>query len=611
MTKQKFANYPPPKLAEQPKGGPAKKEDENPVLRGLPLTIGAGLIMHSSYLQRFFWTNAQFGTLRKMPELVDFDIRNDPTVTPLGDSPPSNLLDFGPELTTPPAATTRRYLTSADYHALYRSGALTPLDVVSALLPYTRRDGDGDPSYRAAFVSSYGRGETLALEAARESTARWARGEPLGVLDGVPVSVKDDTDVEGYVSHNGLGRREGLAFFEPAKETAWPVKTLIDAGAVVLAKNSMHELGADTSGCNPTYGTPTNFHNREYYPGGSSSGTASAVAAGIVPFGVGTDAGGSIRIPACFNGLYGLKPSQSRTTSMSSSCCVTGPIAASVADLTIAYRLMAQPNTLDPKQAAFSPSIPPSLSPGIPKIIAVDRSWWADSDAPVLAACDAALDHYRKSLGYTVVDISLPYLRESRLAHALICISEMYQDLVSQFPDASGNPLALAGPANRLLLSVASQTPAADYLAANRLRALLMSHLAALYAEHPGLLLVSPTTALLGWRRNPGDDARGLSDNNVGLRNMRYVFLANISGCPAATAPVGYAAPPEGDAGGRLPIGMMAMAEWGGEEQLLSWAGEAERYLQDKVEGGRVVPEGWVDAFDVAKNAGRKKDAES
>ena len=92
---------------------------------------------------------------------------------------------------------------------------------------------------------------------------------------------------------------------------------------------------------------------------------------------------------------------------------------------------------------------------------------------------------------------------------------------------------------------------------------------------------------------------------------MRYVFLANISGCPAATAPVGYAAPPEGDARGRLPIGMMAMAEWGGEEQLLSWAGEAERYLQDKVEGGRVVPEGWVDAFDVAKNAGGKKDAES
>jgi Asp-tRNA(Asn)/Glu-tRNA(Gln) amidotransferase A subunit family amidase len=296
---------------------------------------------------------------------------------------------------------------------------------------------------------------------------------------------------------------------------------------------------------------------------------------------------------------------------MNNSCCVTGPIAASVADLTIAYRLMAQPNPLDPKQAAFSPSIPPSLAPPSTKIIAVDRSWWSDADAPVLAACDAALAHYRDTLGYTVLDISLPYLRESRLAHALICIAEMYQDLVGSFPDATGSPLSLAGPANRLLLSVASQTPAADYLAANRLRALLMSHLAALFAAHPGLLLASPTTSLLGWRRDPGDDACGLSDNNVGLRNMRYVFLANISGCPAVTAPVGYAAPPEGDARGRLPIGMMAMGEWGAEEQLLEWAGEAERYLQDKVEGGRVVPEGWVDAFEVAKNAGGKKDAES
>lgn len=214
---------------------------------------GTKSIKHSGFLQRFFWKNAKFGALLHMPELADYDIRVDPTVTPLrtedAASSSPEPVSFGPELTTPPESTGRRYLTSADYHALYRSGALTPLDVVSALLPYTRRGtgeeaNPGGPAYAAAWVPSYGAGEALALEAARASTERWARGEPLGVLDGVPVSVKDDTDVEGYVSHNGLARREGLAFFEAAKDTAWPVRVLLDAGAVVLAKNSMHELGS-------------------------------------------------------------------------------------------------------------------------------------------------------------------------------------------------------------------------------------------------------------------------------------------------------------------------------------------------------------------------------
>lgn len=168
-------------------------------------------------------------------------------MTPLSDGTPvPDLLAFGPELTTAraPAGKARRYLTAADYHALYKSGAVTPLDVASALLPYTRREGEDNAAYRAAWVPSYGRGEPLALAAARASTERWARGEPLGVMDGVPVSVKDDTDVEGYVSHRGMAYYQGQPFFDLPKKTAWPVQGLVDAGAVVIGKNAMHELGS-------------------------------------------------------------------------------------------------------------------------------------------------------------------------------------------------------------------------------------------------------------------------------------------------------------------------------------------------------------------------------
>ena len=230
-------------------------------------------------MQKYFWTNAKFGALRDVRELADYSFRIDvssglclgfqtrnlpaqPTVTPLSDGTPvPDLLSFGLELTTPRISASasdesplRRYLTAADYHALYKAGVITPLDVAAALVPFTRRGGkheqDTSNPYRSAFVDTYGKGEELAWALARASADRWSKGEPLGVMDGVPVCVKDDTDIEGIVGHRGLKAYKGLSFFEPAKKTAWPVQGLIDAGALVIGKNSMHELGSDTSGCN-------------------------------------------------------------------------------------------------------------------------------------------------------------------------------------------------------------------------------------------------------------------------------------------------------------------------------------------------------------------------
>ncbi|KAI8220394.1 Fatty acid amide hydrolase [Colletotrichum sp. SAR 10_99] len=597
---RKYANYPGARKGPTQVNTNIQKEDQNPVLRGWPLVAGSTILANSGAVQRFFWSNAKFGSIRDLPGLDDYRYRFAPDVICLSETGSHpDPIPFSAEVTTPaPADQPARYLSSADYHALYKTGAVTPLDVVQALLPLIRRaEGHPPPQtgpYANAWVASHGR-EDLAIDAARASTERWRRGEPLGPLDGVPIGVKDDIDVKGYVSHNGMQYRPDLPWFKPAEKTWWPVEQLEAAGAIVLGKNAMHELGGDTNGCNPRWGTPTNWHNKSYYPGGSSSGGGSALGAGIVPISIGTDAGGSIRIPSSFNGIYGLKPSHHRTCAMNSSMCVVGPLAATVSDLTIAYRLMSRPNPNDPIQGLYTPSIPPS--PSAPKTIAIDEAWWSKASGPVASICRAAVDNF-KSQGYSVVDIRIPYLREIQLMHSATCVTEM-QDLARhRHPDPAAWQ-SIINHANKVTMSVGTQTPAGDYMKYNQLRDLLMKHLAHLFEENPGMLVVTPTTPLPGWPKHPGDEAYGVSDTNTTIANMSYVYVANVSGCPAVTAPVGYVDPVQGE--GKIPVGLMAMAEWGCEEQLLGWAREAETYLHKE---GRQRPEGWVDVIEMTKNGG-------
>ncbi|TEA18989.1 Fatty acid amide hydrolase [Colletotrichum sidae] len=597
---RRYANYPGAREAPLQVHAETEKEDQNPVLRGWPLIAGSTLVASSATVQRFFWRNAKFGSIRDLPGLSDYRYRFQPDVLVLSEtgSHPEPI-PLSEELATPaPQDQPGRYLSSTDYHALYKSGTVTPLDVVQSLMPLIRRaEGHPPPQtgpYANAWVASHGR-EDLALDAARASTERWRRGEPLGPLDGVPIGVKDDIDVKGYVSHNGMQYRPDLPWFKPAEETWWPIKQLEAAGAIVVGKNAMHELGGDTNGCNPRWGTPTNWYNKSYYPGGSSSGGGSALGAGIVPISIGTDAGGSVRIPSSFNGVYGLKPSHHRTCTMNSSVCVVGPLAATVTDLTLAYRLMSRPNPDDPIQGVYTPSVPAPSS--AKKIIAIDESWWSRAETPVANVCRRAVDHF-KTLGYEVINVKLPFLREIQLMHSASCITEMQDNAHQRTPDPN-NWQSIINHVNAITMSVGTQTPAADLLKYAQLRDVLMKHLAHLFEQYPGLLFVTPTTPLPGWVRNPADEAYGVSDANRTIANMGYVYIANVSGCPAVSAPVGYADPVEGR--GKIPIGLMAMGEWGCEEQLLGWAKEAETYLHKE---GRRRPEGWVDVIEMAKNGG-------
>ncbi|KAI4265127.1 MAG: hypothetical protein L6R38_009634, partial [Xanthoria sp. 2 TBL-2021] len=181
-------------------------------------------------------------------------------------------------------------------------------------------------------------------------------------------------------------------------------------------------------------------------------------------------------------------------------------------DLELAYRFLATPDPSNPISSLFNPpSSPPSKNHR--KILGICKPWFSTSHPSVLSACNAAIDHYT-SLGYETVSISLPYLHEGQLAHALTILTEISTDRTST------SALSSLTPANQILLSVGTKTPANDFLLAQKMRALLMSHLAYLWEQYPGMLIVTPTTPNAGWpiSGGEGDLKYGISDADMSLR---------------------------------------------------------------------------------------------
>ncbi|KIW19269.1 hypothetical protein PV08_03563 [Exophiala spinifera] len=565
----------------------------NPVLRGLPLAVISSIIGSSSYIQNIFWKLNRFDKLKDIKHLHNYEPRHDPTVVPLSSAsaePPSLTSLPSPA----PRAAVNNYYTCADYHELYTSGKLTPSAVIEALLPLIRRDVTPAGQYSVGFIDTK---VELVQAAARASSERYRLGKPLSVLDGVPVAVKDEVDLTGY--KKTLGSK--LDFTDPKDRTAWCVEKWQEAGAILIGKTSMHEVGLDTTGNNQTWGTPLNPHNNDYYTGGSSSGSAFVVASGIAPITLGVDGGGSIRLPSAFCGIYGLKTSHGRVSSrvdheFNETVVVAGPMASSIDDLALAYRIMAQPDPLSNRGSKFpNPLLPSSQTSQLltgKRYLGIDRAWVNRSDKAVLDMFSTAVDHYVKTQGYEVVEISIPLLPQGQKAHALTILSESR----SRFSPQQIKKLSWH---NQLLLNVAgSHATAQDFLFAQRLRNLQMCHLAWLWEEYPGMLVLSPTTPCAGWKiGKPSDltNGYGVSDGDMSLRSMEYVYLANFVGCPAISFPMGYT-------DNNVPVGLMAMGEWGSEEQLISFGKEGEGLL----EGGIRRPRGdkmWVDVLAATKAA--------
>ncbi|PWA37390.1 amidase [Artemisia annua] len=253
-----------------------------------------------------------------------------------------------------------RYCKIRDFAYSYRQKLTTPSMVAEHVICAIEEFGNKKPP--TPLLISFN-AEDVRKQAAA-STQRFEEGKPLSILDGIFMAIKDDIDC---YPHPTNGATTWFHEVRKVNKDAVSVSKLRICGAILVGKANMHELGMGTTGVNPNYGTARNPHDLERYTGGSSSGPAAIVASGICSAALGTDGGGSLRIPSSLCGVVGLKTTYGRTIIEGSLCDggtveIIGPIASSVEDIILIYAAILGSSAAD--KMSLHPSIPclPDLS---------------------------------------------------------------------------------------------------------------------------------------------------------------------------------------------------------------------------------------------------------
>jgi aspartyl-tRNA(Asn)/glutamyl-tRNA(Gln) amidotransferase subunit A len=232
------------------------------------------------------------------------------------------------------AVTALHDLSARDLSAAYRTKRLSPVEVVRAAL---ERIAAWDNKINAMYVVD----EAGALAQASLSEARWRAGEPLSPLDGVPITIKDNVAVKGIPTPVGTA----AADMTPAASDAPPSARVREAGCVLLGKTTMPDFGMLASGISSLHGITRNPWDLVRNPGGSSSGAGAGLVAGYAPLALGTDIGGSVRLPAAYNGVFALKPSLGRVPIYPPYFGrVVGPMTRSVTDAALLMATLSKPD---------------------------------------------------------------------------------------------------------------------------------------------------------------------------------------------------------------------------------------------------------------------------
>lgn len=277
-------------------------------------------------------------------------------------------------------------LTATEAADLIKKGEITSEALVTELLARIKAHAELN-----AYITV---DEKAVLEAAKAADAAVKDGKPLGKLHGVPIAVKDNIDVEGLPTTAGT---PALEKHYPSDDAALIAKLKAE-GAIIWGKTNLHELAFGITGTNGHYGNVTTPYSKNHLAGGSSSGTGAAVSGRLATVGIGTDTGGSIRIPASINGLYGYRPSVGRysvdgVVPMSVTKDTPGPIARSMADVILIDSVV---NDYDP--AGVKPMELKGLRIGMPKY-----SFWEDLD-PETARLTLAAVEKLKAAGAVIVE---------------------------------------------------------------------------------------------------------------------------------------------------------------------------------------------------------------
>jgi aspartyl-tRNA(Asn)/glutamyl-tRNA(Gln) amidotransferase subunit A len=429
------------------------------------------------------------------------------------------------------------FLPATRLISLYRAKQLSPVEVMAETLRRLER-------YEGALNAFVLYDPEAAITAARASEARWQKGEPLGLLDGVPVAIKDTLLTKGWP------RLVGSRTIDPNQ--AWdedaPVPARLRAeGALFFGKTTTPEFGWKGVTDSPLSGVTRNPWNLERSPGGSSGGSAAAVLAGISPLAVGTDAGGSIRIPASFCGIFGLKPTFGRVAAYPPGAfgdvAHVGPMARTVEDAalmldaikgpdsrdwhslpddSIAYRDRVREGSLVGKRVALSPTL-----------------GYAEPSAPVRGAVERAAEAFAR-LGATVEHAD-PFSESPMPIFETLALGGFWALLRAQTP----KQIAVMDPGLVEMCRRGEAVTQPQYVDAVAQRVALGERLRRFFDRFD--LLLSPTMPIPAAYADPRDDDRPNPNNSWSWVTYTYVF--NLTKNPSCSIPCGVI---DG-----LPVGLM------------------------------------------------------
>ena len=376
---------------------------------------------------------------------------------------------------------------------------------------------------------------------------------PDGPLRGVPVVIKDEWALPWRAETVGAAAVPGVTT-HPGE--SGPYRALRDAGAVIAGVANMHELGSGSTGNTSVYGAAHNPWDLERCPGGSSSGPGAAVSGGLVSGAIGADGLGSIRYPAAYCGLTGLKPTFGRSAMeghhiANTETIVSGPLCRDAADC----RLLAS--------AMFGDQLAPGEARGL-RIGVIREPYWSDSAAGVREACEPALEALRSEVKGEVTEVEIPDQELILPAAVLVAQAEEAAHLTPANLNALPDELSVL---NRGVLKLRGLLPGSLTARGLRARAQARLNLARLFDDID--LLAWPTVpAVAPPLADPTIELpSGVTSADAG--NGRQGVIANLTGVPGVNMPVGL--------DGGLPVGLQLLAAWGRDALLLDAAEALER----------------------------------